>query len=87
MESGQSSRACTEAALKDWTVIGLRLDEAYSILLIAAVVPGSLAEDVVILRTSEADFTRWAMVFQAPDDADAAAAQAYAYCRTEPGLD
>lgn len=74
----------TAIPLQTWTVIGLRLDVELSELLIAAVLPGSVADDVVILRTSEAEFTRWAAEFEAPD-ADAAATQAYAYCLNEPG--
>ncbi|MGW5353343.1 hypothetical protein ACWERV_22890 [Streptomyces sp. NPDC004031] len=63
--------------LKTWTVIGLRLDVEPSTLLVAAVLPGSHANDIALLCTSEDDFTRWAANVDAPD-ADAAAAQACA---------
>jgi len=61
-----------------WTVIGLRLDVQMSELLIAAVLPGALADDIVRLSTSESEHTRWAMEFRAPD-ADSAAALAHGY--------
>ncbi|MBT2393939.1 hypothetical protein J7E87_32150 [Streptomyces sp. ISL-1] len=49
-------------------------------LLVAAVVPGPVAEQIELLATSEDDFTRWAEVFDAPDP-DSAAALAYEHCR------
>ncbi|WP_371794119.1 hypothetical protein [Streptomyces sp. NBC_01718] len=55
-----------------FTVTGLRLDFDMSELLVAAVLPGPVADDVVILATSEDDFTRWAGDFDAPDRLDAA---------------
>ncbi|MFB8442681.1 hypothetical protein ACFC7A_26885 [Streptomyces niveus] len=71
------------AALQTFTVIGLRIDCDLSELVIAGVLPGPVADDVVILATSEDGFTRWALEFDAPD-ADDAAARAYEYCRTDP---
>lgn len=68
--------------VRTFTVIGLRYDHDPSGLLVAAVLPGPFADDVVILATSEDDFTRWALEFDARD-ADAAAEQAYAYCRAD----
>ncbi|MET8808681.1 hypothetical protein [Streptomyces sp. NPDC004546] len=63
-------------------VIGLRSDVDMSDLFIAGVIPGPVAEEFAILETSEEEFTRWAMEFDAPD-ADAAAAHAYVQCRTD----
>ncbi|GAA2524310.1 hypothetical protein [Streptomyces longisporus] len=69
-------------AVQTFTVIGLRSDVDMSDLFIAGVIPGPVADEVVILKTSEEEFTRWAMEFDAPD-ADSAADQAYAYCQEE----
>jgi hypothetical protein len=66
-----------------FTVVGLRLDVDMSEPLVAAVLPGPVADDVVILATSEDEFTRWAEDFDAPD-ADTAAAMARENCRTDP---
>ncbi|MFC7261466.1 hypothetical protein [Streptomyces lutosisoli] len=74
----------TATALQTFTVIGLRSDVDMRDLFVAAVLPGPVADDIVILTTSEDDFTRWALEFDA-SDADAAAAQAYAYCATTAG--
>ncbi|MFB7312124.1 hypothetical protein [Streptomyces sp. NPDC056192] len=59
--------------LQTFTVVGLRVDVDMSQLLVAAVLSGLVAEDVVILGTSEGEFTRLARDFDAPD-ADTAAA-------------
>jgi hypothetical protein len=72
----------TAAALQTFTVIGLRSDVDMHDLFIAGVQPGPVADEFVILETSEADFTRWAMEFDATD-ADTAAVQAYTHCRTD----
>ncbi|MGW2415979.1 hypothetical protein ACWCV5_27965 [Streptomyces tubercidicus] len=66
-----------------YTVIGLRRDVDFTDLLIARVQPGPDADTVTVLRSSEDDFTRWAMDFDAPTP-DAAAALAYEYCRNDP---
>ncbi|MEU3466227.1 hypothetical protein ABZ721_40640 [Streptomyces sp. NPDC006733] len=73
-------------ATQTFTVIGLRMDVDLSELLIAAVLPGPVADDIVCLRSSEDEFTRWAMEFDATD-ADAAAASAYAHCQNDPDWD
>nr|WTB28927.1 hypothetical protein OG781_04775 [Streptomyces sp. NBC_00830] len=70
------------ATPQTFTVVGLRLDFDMSELLVAAVLPGPVADDVVILATSEEEFTRWAGDFDAPD-ADTAAAMAYEHCRND----
>lgn len=67
-------------AVQTFTVIGLRSDVDMSDLLIAGVIPGPVAEECEILETSEEEFTRWAMEFDATD-ADTAAAHAYVQCR------
>lgn len=72
----------TAESLQSFTVIGFRLDVDMTELLVAGVVPGPVADDVAILATSEEDFTRWALDFDAPD-ADTAASMAHEYCRTE----
>ncbi|MGQ4464689.1 hypothetical protein ACN6LC_003800 [Streptomyces violaceoruber] len=69
-------------AVQTFTVIGLRSDVDMRDLFIAGVIPGPLSDEVVILDTSEEEFTRWAMEFDAPD-ADSAAEQAYAHCQEE----
>ncbi|MEU9072113.1 hypothetical protein AB0D60_35170 [Streptomyces sp. NPDC048306] len=69
-------------AVQTFTVIGLRSDVDMRDLFIAGVIPGPLTDEVVILRTSEGEFTRWAMEFDALD-ADSAAEQAYAHCQEE----
>lgn len=69
-------------AVQTFTVIGLRSDVDMRDLFIAGVIPGPVSGEVVILKTSEEEFTRWAMEFDAPD-ADSAAEQAYAYCQEE----
>nr|WTB28871.1 hypothetical protein OG781_04405 [Streptomyces sp. NBC_00830] len=51
---------------------------------VAGVLPGPVADDVVILATSEDDVTRWAGDFDAPDANTAA--MAYEHCR-RPRLD
>ncbi|MBT2439747.1 hypothetical protein J7E93_06350 [Streptomyces sp. ISL-36] len=71
----------TAAATQTFTVIGLTLDVDCTELLIAAVLPGPVADQIELLATSEDDFTRWAEEFDAPDP-DAAAALAYAHCRS-----
>lgn len=63
-----------------FTVIGLTLDIDCTELLIAAVVSGPVADQIEVLATSEEDFTRWAVEFDAPDP-DTAAALAYEHCR------
>ncbi|MQY40659.1 hypothetical protein SRB17_86920 [Streptomyces sp. RB17] len=68
-------------AVQTFTVIGLRSDADMRELFIAGVIPGSVSEVFAVLETSEGEFTRWAMEFDAPD-ADAAAAHAYVRCRT-----
>lgn len=73
----------TAERLRRFTVIGLRLDADFSELLIAGVQKGSVADELVILATSEGDHTRWALEFDAPD-ADTAAAMAYEHCRNDP---
>ncbi|MFI0743428.1 hypothetical protein ACH4PU_35970 [Streptomyces sp. NPDC021100] len=78
--------AAAPAPVQTYTVIGFRLDVDPAELLVAAVLPGPLADDVIILATSEDDFTRWAMEFDA-DGADEAAAQAYEHCRSDPDWD
>ncbi|MEV5204379.1 hypothetical protein [Streptomyces sp. NPDC053720] len=67
-------------ALQTYTVIGLLLDVEPTELLIAGVLPGPLTDDFTALSTREEGLTRWAEEFDAPS-ADAAAAQAYEYCR------
>ncbi|MEV3999178.1 hypothetical protein AB0K62_26450 [Streptomyces halstedii] len=57
------------------------LDVDCTELLIAAVLSGSVADQIELLSTSEDEFTRWAEEFEAPDP-DTAAALAYEYCRT-----
>lgn len=69
-------------AVQTFTVIGLRSDVDMRDLFIAGVIPGPVAEEFAILETSEEEFTRWAMEFDATD-ADAAAAHAYVQCRTD----
>ena len=68
-------------AVQTFTVIGLRSDVDMTDLFIAGVIPGPVAEEFEILETSEEEFTRWAMEFDA-HDANAAAARAYVHCRT-----
>ncbi|MGW0704271.1 hypothetical protein ACWD0A_34330 [Streptomyces sp. NPDC002867] len=70
----------TAAVTQTFTVIGLTLDVDCTELLIAAVLPGPVADQIELLATSEADFTRWADEFDAPDP-DTAAALAYEHCR------
>ena len=70
----------TAAATRTFTVIGLTLDVDCTELLIAAVLPGPVADQIELLATSEDDFTRWAEEFDAPDP-DTAAALAYEHCR------
>ncbi|MEU9064979.1 hypothetical protein AB0D13_40665 [Streptomyces sp. NPDC048430] len=67
--------------MQTYTVVGLLLDVDCTELIIAAVLPGPVAEQIEVLATSEDDFTRWAEEFHAPTP-DAAAALAYDYCRT-----
>ncbi|MFF3355285.1 hypothetical protein ACFYWN_22185 [Streptomyces sp. NPDC002917] len=43
-----------------YTLVGLRVDIDMSELLAAAVLPGPVADDVVILATREEGFARWA---------------------------
>ncbi len=69
-------------AAQTFTVIGLRSDVDMRDLFIARVIHGPLSNEVVILQTSEEEFTRWVMEFDA-SDADTAAKQAYAYCQEE----
>jgi hypothetical protein len=69
-------------AVQTFTVIGLRSDVDMRDLFIAGVIPGPVSDEVVILKTSEEEFTRRAMEFDVPD-ADSAAAQAYSYCQEE----
>lgn len=69
-------------AVQTFTFIGLRSDVDMSDLFIAGVITGPVAEEFAILETSEEEFTRWAMEFDAPD-ADTAAAHAYLQCRTD----
>ncbi|MFB7214671.1 hypothetical protein [Streptomyces sp. NPDC056255] len=64
-----------------FTVIGLRLDFECTELLIAAVLPDPVADQIELLSTSEDDFTPWAEEFHAPDP-DTAAALAHEHCRT-----
>ncbi|MBT2406922.1 MULTISPECIES: hypothetical protein [unclassified Streptomyces] len=70
----------TATETQTYTVIGLTLDVDRTELLIAAVVAGTVADQVELLATSEEDFTRWAEEFNAPDP-DTAADLAYAFCR------
>ncbi|WJV51720.1 hypothetical protein [Streptomyces flavofungini] len=65
-----------------FTVMGLRLDVDLGDIFIAGVVPGPIADEVIILSTSEEELTRWAMDVDAPD-ADTAARLARQHCRTE----
>ncbi|MER8233114.1 hypothetical protein [Streptomyces sp. NPDC094049] len=67
-------------ATQTYTVIGLTLDVESTELLIAAVVEGTVADQIEPLATSERDLTRWAEEFNAPDP-DTAANLAYAFCR------
>ncbi|HBF82631.1 MAG TPA: hypothetical protein DD420_22670 [Streptomyces sp.] len=69
------------AATRTFTVVGLLLDVDCRELLIAAVLPGPVADQVKLLSTSEDGFTRWAQEFDAPAP-DVAAALAYEHCRT-----
>ncbi|WP_329583771.1 hypothetical protein [Streptomyces sp. NBC_01361] len=71
----------TATATQTFTVIGLTLDVDSTELLIAAVLPGPVADQIELLATSEDDFTRWAEEFDAPDP-DSAAALAYEHCRS-----
>ncbi|MEJ8639953.1 hypothetical protein [Streptomyces sp. MS2.AVA.5] len=70
----------TAAVTQTFTVIGLTLDVDCTELLIAAVLPGPVADQIELLATSEDDFTRWAEEFHAPDP-DTAADLAYQHCR------
>ncbi|MBT2369391.1 hypothetical protein J7E88_29895 [Streptomyces sp. ISL-10] len=70
----------TAAATQTFTVIGLSLDVDCAELLIAAVLPGPVADQIELLATSEDDSTRWAGEIRRPDP-DTAAALAYAHCR------
>ncbi|MGW6569822.1 hypothetical protein [Streptomyces sp. NPDC054975] len=70
----------TAAATQTFTVIGLTLDVDCAELLIAAVLPGPVADRIGLLATSEDDFTGWAEEFDAPDP-DTAAILAYGHCR------
>jgi hypothetical protein len=56
----------TAAATQTFTVIGLPLDVDCTELLIAAVLPGPVADQIERLASSVADFTRWAEEFDAP---------------------
>ncbi|MFI6689022.1 hypothetical protein [Streptomyces sp. NPDC050485] len=76
----------TSPACQTYTVIGLRMDCDFCEVLIAGVLPGLVADDLICLATSEDDFTRWAQEFDAPD-ADTAAAMAYEHCRNDPAWD
>ncbi|MER5688380.1 hypothetical protein [Streptomyces sp. NPDC002205] len=71
------------ATPQTFTAVGLRLDAVMSELLVAGVPPGPIADDIVVLASSEEEFTRWAGYFGGPD-VDTAAAMAYEHCRTEP---
>ncbi|MFB7032079.1 MULTISPECIES: hypothetical protein [unclassified Streptomyces] len=51
------------AAAPLYTVIGLTLDVDSTELLIAAVLPGSVVDQLELLATSEDDFTRWVEEF------------------------
>lgn len=70
----------TAAVTQTFTVIGQTLDVDCTELLIAAVLPGPVADQIELLATSEDDFTRWAEEFDAPDP-DTAAAFACEHCR------
>ncbi|MGW9137335.1 hypothetical protein [Streptomyces sp. NPDC055681] len=48
------------ATPRTFNVVGLRVDFDMSELLVAAVLPGPVADDVVILATRVKGFTRWA---------------------------
>lgn len=58
--------ASAECRPCSWTPKGSGRANDFSELLIVGVLRGPAADDLVILATSEDDWTRWAMEFEAP---------------------